>query len=89
MFTKLGYLFKKYEVSEKVHSEAEVELSEAKEPVIGFDCCEESPCGVQCLIKKEEIHPNFFSLHFLLTVNFYCFPTNYFRKEPVSLLNDF
>jgi octaprenyl-diphosphate synthase len=31
MFTKLGYLFKKYEVSEKVHSEAEVELREAKE----------------------------------------------------------
>ncbi|MBT3716336.1 MAG: polyprenyl synthetase, partial [Deltaproteobacteria bacterium] len=31
MFTKLGYLFKKYEVSEKVHSEAELELREAKE----------------------------------------------------------
>jgi hypothetical protein len=31
MFTKLGNLFKKYEVSEKVYSEAEVELREAKE----------------------------------------------------------
>ena len=31
MFTKLGYLFKKYEVSEKVHSEAELELRGAKE----------------------------------------------------------
>jgi len=31
MFTKLGYLFKKYKVSEKVHYEAEVELREAKE----------------------------------------------------------
>ena len=31
MFTKLKYLFKKYEVSEKVFSEVEVELREAKE----------------------------------------------------------
>ena len=31
MYTKLGNLFKKYEVSEKVQSEAELELGEAKE----------------------------------------------------------